>query len=616
MWQPKNLAARAANRAYFAVDRLRMLVVVALACLPIGCGEQSATVPDAPSTSLQVRQPSRDHFALAMDFLDQRDEYNLDRAARQTIYHLNRWIQDQAADAHWMLDRRLINTLPGALLRAPATKTILADRALAKLEFEPSDVFYIEENRWLHAIAEWSTKEPVDEVVSKWLKQSELPAKTAKQLAFCTLLFDWTIRNIQLDPLLPYPKQAAAGPANLVDANNPVADWPPPMRALPGPGYRHHPWSLLMYGHGDMLERARVFMLLARQLHIDAVMLGIKTKTGRPRPWLPAIVLDKRLYLFDPALGVPIPGPTGQPVATLQQLIDSPKLLETLSIGAKYRYRVSARDLDQVVALIDAAPESMMQRMKVLEVHLDAAHQMVLTVTPTRIKRDLETLKVMHGVRLWGVPLEASMYQQIHQVVAARTPQVRMQDFMDHGVLTLGLNAIVIGRRQHLLGNFRGRGDVKGATSRYLAARSSNAQIEAMASSEAARKEMGMEKPQDMPDRLWQENIQKEKFLHIQAKQDASFWIGLIHYEQGNFDVAANWFKKRSLDAWPQGPWQAGARYNLARCKERLGDLSAARELYLIDDSPQRHGNLLRARSLAAKLKTDPTKATTTKQTP
>lgn len=579
------------------------LVMVALfACLPLGCDEREPAAPAESITSLQVRQPGRDHFALAMDFLEQRNEYNLDRAARQTTYHLNRWIQDQAADARWMLDRRLINTLPGVLLRAPATKTILADRALAKLEFDPSDVLFLEQNQWLHAVSEWAINELEVASLQQALEQSKLPTKTAKQLAVCTQLFDWTIRNIQLKALLPYPKQAAAGPSNLVDSNNPAADWPPPMRAIPGPGYQHTPWQLLMFGRGDMLERARLFILLCRQRHIDAVMLGTTTKTGRPKPWLPAVLLDKQLYLFDPELGLPIPGPDGQPIATLQQVIDTPALLDSLSIGAKYTYRFSSSDLDRVVALIDASPESMSQRMKVLEGHLDAAHEMVLTTAPTRIKRALEALKIIHAVQLWAVPLEAEIYREVHAVAAANNAQIGAMDFTDHGILTLGLNPVVMGRRQHLRGNFQGQGDIKGAITRYLEARSSNAAIEAMSASEVARKEMGLVKPQDMPERVWQERIQREQFLHIQAKQDASFWIGLIQYEQGNYDVASNWFKKRTLDAWPGCPWETGAKYNLARCKEQLGQLDEARALYLIDDSPQRHGNLLRARQLEAKI--------------
>ena len=58
------------------------------------------------------------------------------------------------------------------------------------------------------------------------------------------------------------------------------------------------------------------------------------------------------------------------------------------------------------------------------------------------------------------------------------------------------------------------------------------------------------------------------------------------------------------LDASPDGPWTNGARYNLARCYEQMGQLDKAQQLYLIDESPQRHGNLIRARRLEKKIRT------------
>jgi hypothetical protein len=57
------------------------------------------------------------------------------------------------------------------------------------------------------------------------------------------------------------------------------------------------------------------------------------------------------------------------------------------------------------------------------------------------------------------------------------------------------------------------------------------------------------------------------------------------------------------LESDPEGPWKNGARYNLARCYEAMGRIEDARQLYLIDDSPQRHGCLLRARQLEARAK-------------
>jgi hypothetical protein len=58
------------------------------------------------------------------------------------------------------------------------------------------------------------------------------------------------------------------------------------------------------------------------------------------------------------------------------------------------------------------------------------------------------------------------------------------------------------------------------------------------------------------------------------------------------------WSISRTLDESPNSPWTDGARYNLARALEGKGLFAEARENYLLDESPQRHGNLLRARYL------------------
>ena len=195
---------------------------------------------------------------MAIDFLKQRDEHNVDRSATQTNYYLNRWIRDQAADPRWSIDP-LLNTLPEPIRRAPATKEMCSDRALAGFEFYLGDVLFLEENRWLHAVAQWAGQQPPPDALANWIKSSGLSSKSARSLASCAALFDWTVRNIQLEELLPYPKQTIAGPASVAGDEAELADWPPPMRGEPGPGYDKYPWHVLLYGRGDAYQRAGYF---------------------------------------------------------------------------------------------------------------------------------------------------------------------------------------------------------------------------------------------------------------------------------------------------------------------------------------------------------------------
>ena len=47
------------------------------------------------------------------------------------------------------------------------------------------------------------------------------------------------------------------------------------------------------------------------------------------------------------------------------------------------------------------------------------------------------------------------------------------------------------------------------------------------------------------------------------GKHDASYWLGLIAFEQGNYPSAIDYFTKRTLDAVPDSPWTPAATYNV-----------------------------------------------------
>jgi hypothetical protein len=470
---------------------------------------------------------------------------------------------------------------------------------LAALEFRLNDVLFLEECRWLHAVAGWVTREPASVPLRDWIKTTDLPSKSGRQLSNAHALFDWTVRNVQLEELRPYPKQDVAGPMAPSQGSAELADLPPPLRGVPGPGYDKYPWHILMYGRGDSYQRARIFILLARQLHIDAVMLAMDRKTGRAVEWLPAVLIDGQLYLFDADLGLPIPGPQPGSIATLSQVIADPQLLRALDIGEKYRYRIEADELGQIVALVDGSAEYLSQRMRLMERALPATDQMVLSLSASQLKQDVAKCAGVTDVRMWPVPLETDMYQLTKNLMLAQNAEMRWQEFVDYGVFQ-GLSSVVRGRRAHLLGRFEDQGDQRGANTYYMQSRMPQAQIAEIETNRSLQNALGLEKTLGMPDREWQERLQVAKRFQVQSKEYGSYWLGLTQMEQGAYDVAVSWFKTRTLDSSPDGPWTAGARDNLARCYEALGRTEEARQLYLIDESPQRHGSLLRARQLEA----------------
>ena len=142
------------------------------------------------------------------------------------------------------------------------------------LAIQPHEGRLLQEAVWLRDVGRWTQGDSFDDV------------------ARATALFDWIVRNVQLD-----------------------AD----SAALP-----YRPWEVLINGHGTAEQRAWVFALMARQLGLDVVVLEVPDANppaaGKSKFWLPALLSDGKLYLFDTRLGLPIPGKDGQGVATLADL--------------------------------------------------------------------------------------------------------------------------------------------------------------------------------------------------------------------------------------------------------------------------------------------------------
>ena len=165
-------------------------------------------------------------------------------------------------------------------------------------------------------------------------------------------------------------------------------------------------------------------------------------------------------------------------------------------------------------------------------------------------------------------------------------------------VIFTRLTPLVRGRHQHFRGVFDDRDDKPGAKSRYLEMRIPQEVLDKIETSEQVQRQFGLSLRRDEDPAIWQRRLTQAKALAMLHKLHATYWMGLTHYESGNFAAAVDWLKLRTLEASPEGPWAHGARYNLARCYEAMGQPEKAIDLYRKDDSPQRHGNRLRARRL------------------
>ncbi|HYV37113.1 MAG TPA: hypothetical protein VE988_15510, partial [Gemmataceae bacterium] len=119
------------------------------------------------------------------------------------------------------------------------------------------------------------------------------------------------------------------------------------------------PQYVLQRGQGNAVERAVVFLSLLQQLtpaansaapHIEACLIALPGKDSHTRPILAGVLIDTKgkpeVYLFDPRLGLPLPGPKGKGIATLAQLQTKPAaILDSLKLpGDALKYDVTEKE--------------------------------------------------------------------------------------------------------------------------------------------------------------------------------------------------------------------------------------------------------------------------------
>jgi tetratricopeptide (TPR) repeat protein len=569
----------------------------------------------------------------------------------KAIYFLKQWLARQdfeAAGDKWQLDP-LFNQMPRSLREHPLFAR------LGELDYYQTDILYLQQCLWQNDIAQRVTAEPRSAALEPWFKELEQAGQIdgARQLAQAERIFDWTVRNIQLKPLLP----PAKGPELSVEEGKRIDTRSPAERGVPGPGYQQLPQQTLLYGQGDAWERGRIFIQVCRQAGVPAMMLGISqpNELGGPQAWACAVFIPSagggskgELYLFDPQLGLPIPGPKRQGIATLTNCVEDESLLAALVPSGGEPYRVSQDDLKNVGILLDVQPEALLRRMLVLEAPLNEARKqsrsepksptddqnfrtlpIVLAQKPSDLEPALRKLKHIGTVGLWRVPFEAIQFQQAMPEVAAKDPEMNKRlgerQGMFHGETMIYLGAtqtvdrsqvegqqvrqrtprqvtLSQGRDYSLRGRFEDLDTRPGARSVYLSFRPSEQIIDFTETSIKNADEMAARDPSSGLLELWQKNpeMRAVAMAHMgrlmrQSKSHATYWLGLSYLETGEYENAIQWLEPLAKNPALAGELQAGARYATARSYEALGKLDQAKELYLADDSPQAVGNKLRA---------------------
>ena len=128
--------------------------------------------------------------------------------------------------------------------------------------------------------------------------------------------------------------------------------------------------------------------------------------------WICAALIDDKAYLFDARLGLPIPGPGGEGVATLAQAMADPAILDRMNLPGLAPYGTSRASLlgspSKIGVLIDSSQGYLSPKMKLLQAELAGSHRTILYRNAAEQNEHFARVLGTHAglVSLWNMPLE------------------------------------------------------------------------------------------------------------------------------------------------------------------------------------------------------------------
>lgn len=561
-----------------------MLILPLLLCFAftVGCQKRTRDRTELYTQQLESQKTQTDSLRSAMRSLDRMTPLNRDVVTKEVRLDLNTWITT--------VDRTTVNYSPSPLLNGFDQDMLNLVGSVSPIELQYSywDIDYLFERRLMKKLSDWVVQFPLrDSLVGAALdaKRADLSAEDAVKLEDACKLFDWTIRNLALEP------QGASVEELTTDPRGPIAD--------DQIGYGYLPWETLLFSSGDFVERGRVFSALANQRGIQTAWVSFGATDGPGSLWCIAVSMGGDFLLFDPKLAMPILDPDSGHFATLEEARTNERVLRRLDLPGQFDYAINPGDLESIQLLIDLPPVAASARMKMLETALLQDERMVLFHELEQMRAKFTELAPEAEVRLWNVPLLAQ--------VQADSVRKRLQSITDftlaymvaHGVWTTP-NPAALGRMAHLVGKFENTLEEQGALSMYMDTRIDEQSIARLEYDPSVQQELGIMRNANQNMEEYQMYVRQMQYVLRKAKVDASFLMSQLHFDRGSYDAAESWFRGRVVesDNTFADPWRPISRYCLARIYQEQGDLEKATEQLTFQPSPQEAGNRLRLRYL------------------
>ena len=659
----------------------RLLVLILFLCLGLmvtGCGVRRKSGAKGGSAGVkQALEDNANFVKSALEYTIAIERYEEKGFKENMIDDLNSWSRSLAESDTWTADP-MVKTLPDSFRKIPGALNI------ESLNFRAEDAEFLQQAVWANAVAARVTQGPArgvfqymvgaachkldkQKIVSirssndplfEALKQlhPELENDQLETMNRALLLFDWVVRNIQLDEMpVEYAGEAATQIAKeFVDV--PTGD--AATDGVDGPGYGKSPGKVLVTGKGDTWQKSNLFVLMCRQLGIDAVLLNVLDRNDDSKvvPWVVGVIIGQQIYLFDLEMGIPLPAKDYRRIATYKEVVADRSILTQLryklseSTDADPDYRIKPEQLDKVVVWLHASCETMSQRMQMLEPKLTGDFKITIAFQPSKLKEQLSKWK-FERIELSPHPFQNSLYRlAFNKAVDRRKEKALFKNYLEDEYFrikipikkvvrkdqidnqaqsiksgskvdspTVTIYMLSEARHRFLLGVFEtdmknekntmgarklrqdlelGR-DTEDAAQMFVSLTLDDSRIEEIMSDDDWLVMLGLaaESNTTMSDQELEQykNIIMASMRLIRT--DSSIWLALTNYEIGEFGNAQNWLNQiKRFDN--QAKWGPLTQYNLARTHEALLNFQESIRLLRAGKSQQRFGNIIRARLL------------------
>ena len=356
-----------------------------------------------------------------------------------------------------------------------------------------------------------------------------------------------------------------------------------------GDGLPAGPFTFAMLGEGSSRDRAWLYANLLRELRIDSVILVCDES---PESWLHGVLLDDKVYLFDHRLGLPVPADQAQPAsaairrpATLDEVRDDPSLLTGLSSDEKHPYPVQAAALLQAEVRLVGTTALWSPRMRRLQMSLSGENGLLLW-DPLESSADVEqglVARVLAAgwergrVRIWDYPEnrldgvdkrnidQRRTFRRLSRSFEAPIPVLKIvQDPQTRQVkLLLGPPKF----RHRKTRNRQLIGNLEPAVTAYLGIRLWKDVPPLPEKTPFVDRE-----GHDFIRALLPNHVQR---VHVEAADEASYWIGVCQVELQQLSLAAEslaTYRSRGSTR----AWNGAALVLEASCRARVGQIDKA----------------------------------------